>query len=320
MDRGATALEDIPKGPTPPSQREEGIWYPRWYWPSFAGPATVWLIGLFVLPFYVTISVAMGTVDIFLNPEPVWLPWQWSLDTFQTTVGKIFGIFGEDARYAPAFIRTIIYVAIASAVCILVAYPVAYYTARYGGKRRTLLLVLLIAPFWVSYLMRMLAWTSLLAPDGWVNGVLGIFGIPPVGWLEGMSVTVVFGLIYGYIPYMILPLFAGLDRINDDLLEASRDLGASPVKTFFKVTLPLSKQAILAGAVIITLPMFGDYYTTYLLSQRSSTSMIGTLIDDKLGQAGQSAEAASLVIILMLMLIPFMLYYLRSTRKEVDEA
>ena len=316
MDRSAGVLEEAPQGAAGPSKRDEGIWYPKWYWPSFSLPAIVWLFGLFLLPFYVTLAVAMGTVDIFQNPVPVWAPWNWSLDTFQEVIGKIFGVFGEDALFAPAFIRTILYVIIASVTCIIISYPVAYYVARFGGKRRTLLLVLLIAPFWVSYLMRMLAWTSLLAPDGWVNGFLGLFGIAPVGWLEGMHITVIFGLIYGYIPYMILPLYAGLDRINQNLLEASRDLGANPVKTFFKVTLPLSKQAILAGAVIITLPMFGDYYTTYLLSQRSNTTMIGSLIEDKLGLPGESAEAAALVMILMVLLIPIMLYYLRSTKSE----
>src|SRR5262245_43725959 len=171
LDRGATALEDVSKKKGP-SHKEEGIWYPRWYWPSFSAPAVVWLFGLFVLPFYVTISVAMGTVDLFLNAQPVFVPWQWDLTGFKATIGKIFGVFGEQALYAPAFIRTIIYVAIATCACLLIGYPVAYYTARYGGKRRTLLLILLIAPFWVSYLMRMLAWTSLLAPDGFVNDFL----------------------------------------------------------------------------------------------------------------------------------------------------
>ncbi|MEX0991010.1 MAG: ABC transporter permease [Actinomycetota bacterium] len=322
MDRPVGLLEETAPpsepGKRPPQRKEEGVWYPRWYWPSFAGPAFAWLILLFILPFYVILSVAMGTVDpVFQTPIPVWQPWYWSFDTFKEVVGKIFGVFGELPLYQPSFVRTIVYVLIASSICVLLAYPVAYYVARYGGRRRTLFLALLVAPFWVSYLMRMLAWTNLLQSDGFVNRVLGVIGFGEYQWLEGKSVTVVLGLIYGYIPYMILPLYAGLDRINQSLMEASRDLGASPSKTFWKVTLPLSKPAVLAGMVIVSLPMFGDYYTTYLLSSRGRTSMIGTLIDQKVHTSGDGpAQAAALVMILMLMLIPFMLYYLRSTRSE----
>lgn len=336
MDRSAGALEEefvLAPGPgddkTPKTKkktlaqmREEGVWYPRWYWPSFAAPSTIWLVFLFLAPFYTMLSVAFGEVNAFQLPVPVWTPWQWDPTAFKAVVGKIFGTFGEEPRFQDAFIRTILYVAIASFVCVLIAYPVAYYVARFGGKRRTLYLTLLIAPFWVSYLMRMLAWTNLLQVDGYVNKVFGVihkvlpFVPAAYPWLQGKHITVIFGLVYGYIPYMILPLYAGLDRINQSMLEASRDLGGDARKTFLKVTLPLSRQAMLAGVVIITLPMFGDYYTPYLMSNFSRTDMIGNIIDDKIYAPGGTRDAASLVIILMLMLIPFMLYYLRTSKKE----
>src|SRR5204863_3558239 len=120
----------------------------------------------------------------------------------------------------------------------------------------------------------------------------------PYPWLEGKSITVVLGLVYGYIPYMILPLFGFLDRIDASLLEAGRDLGASPASTFWRVTLPLSKPAIYAGLVIISLPMFGDYYTNNLLSNSPKTTMIGNLIDDSVGSFGQGPEGAVLVVLL----------------------
>ena len=145
--------------------------------------------------------------------------------------------------------------------------PVAYYVARYGGKRKTLFLVLLISPFWISYLMRIFAWQSLLQPDGCVNESCcgSHLSATPVDWLSGKPITVILSLVYGYVPYMILPLLRQLDRINQSLLEAGRDLGASPPQTFFRVTLPLSQQAILAGSVIVSLPMFGDYFTNNLM-------------------------------------------------------
>jgi len=207
---------------------------------------------------------------------------------------------------------------IASAICLTLGYAVAYYVAKYGGRRRTLFLILLIAPFWISYLMRMLAWQSLLTNDGYMNKFLGIFGVAPYGWLEGKPITVILGLVYGYIPYMILPLFGFLDRIDNALLEAGRDLGASPFQTFRRVTLPLSKPAILAALVIVSLPMFGDYYTANILSGSPKTNMIGNILDDSVQTSGQGPEAAVFTLILITILIVPMVYYLRSTARDLE--
>jgi spermidine/putrescine transport system permease protein len=202
---------------------------------------------------------------------------------------------------------------------LLLGYTVAYYVARYGGKRKALLLILLISPFWISYLMRIFAWQSLLALDGWVNDILVFLHVvsEPINWLSGQPVTVIMSLVYGYIPFMILVLFGQLDRISDSLLEAGRDLGASPAQTFFRVTLPLSKQAILAGMIIVSLPMFGDYFTNDLMGG-PQTRMYGNLIDRAVSQAGQGPRAGALVILLMLFLIFPMGYYLRSTKRAAE--
>jgi ABC-type spermidine/putrescine transport system permease subunit I len=299
------------------ARRERSAWLPRWFWPSFAAPATLWLILFFILPFYTIIAVAFGTIDIFRNPLPIWQPWYWT----STYVGDVVGqIFGSNAYLQPVFIRTLGFVAIASGICLVLGYAVAYYTARYAGKYKTLILILLVSPFWISYLMRMLAWVNLLNESGYVNLVLQKLHLisSPVPWLEGRDITVVLGLVYGYIPYMILPLFGFLDRIDTSYLEAGKDLGASPVRTFFRVTLPLSKPAILAGMVIVALPMFGDYYTNDLLSNSPKTSMIGNIINDSVGETGQGPRAAVLVLILMILLLIPMGYYLRSTMRAQE--
>ena len=164
-----------------------------------------------------------------------------------------------------------------------IAYPVAYFVSRHAGRRRGLFLVLLIAPFWVSYMMRMLAWIDLLQQGGFVNSALSFVGLPgATDWLGGKSVTVVLGLVYGYIPYLILVLYAGLDRIDASLLDAARDLGLSRWRTFWRVTVPLSRPTIIAGAFITVLPMLGDYFTNQLLSGASSTTMIGNVIEGQL--------------------------------------
>ena len=169
-------------------------------------------------------------------------------------------------------------------LCLLIAYPAAYFVARFAGRSKGLFLILLIAPFWISYMMRMLAWVDLLQTNGYANTVLSLRAAsPPVNWLGGKPFTVVLGLVYGYIPYLILVLYAGLDRIDPALIEAGRDLGLGRVRTFVHVTLPLSRQAILTGLLITVLPMLGDYYTNQLLSGAASTSMIGNLIQGQLG-------------------------------------
>ena len=297
------------------SDQRTGVDYPRWYWPGFTAPGLIWLIVFFILPFYVVVSVAFGTVDpLFRTPLPVYQPWWWSFQTFSQTLEKFTTSGGI---YIDPLVRTLEYVVAASAICLVIGYAVAYYTARFAGKRRGLILVLLITPFWISYLMRIYAWQSLLQPDGYINDFLGIFRMAPVEWLAGKPITVVLGLVYGYIPFMILPLFGSLDRINQSLLEAGRDLGAGPFQTFRRVTLPLSKPAILAGLVIVSLPMFGDYYTNNLLGT-TTTSMYGNLLDAAVGQSGQGPELGSLTLILVVLVMIPMLYYLRATKRAAE--
>ena len=171
--------------------------------------------------------------------------------------------------------------------------------ARFAGRRKGLFLVLLIAPFWISYMMRMLAWIDLLQTDGYVNKTLSFLGLTssssPIDWLGGKPLTVILGLVYGYIPYLILVLYAGLDRIDPSLIEAGRDLGLGRVRTFLRVTLPLSRQPILTGMLITVLPMLGDYFTNQLLSGAPNTSMIGNLIEGQLGTPGPAGPGRGAV-------------------------
>src|SRR5918994_1236718 len=249
---GSGAPARVPKLRRGRAAQTSGVHYPRWFWPSFAAPAILWLLVFFLLPLYTVLAIAFGTVDpIFRGPLPVWQPWWW------TTAHLSEGLDKTSGNFQTVYARTFVYVLIASAMCLVLGYAIAYYVARYAGRRRTLLLVLLISPLWISYLMRMLAWINLLQPDGYVNRIL----------------------------------------------------------TFLQVTLPLSRPAILAGLVIVMLPMFGDYFTNTLLSGSPSTTMIGNLIDDSIYTAGQGPEAAVLILILMLLLLISIGYYLRSTAR-----
>jgi ABC-type spermidine/putrescine transport system permease subunit I len=223
---------------------------------------------------------------------------------------------GSAAFAGPIVVRTVVYVAIASLLCLLIGYPAAYFVARFAGRRKGLFLILLIAPFWISYMMRMLAWISLLQTNGIANKALSWFGISPVNWLGGHPATVILGLVYGYIPYLILVLYAGLDRIDPALIEAGRDLGLGRARTFVRVTLPLSKQPILTALLITVLPMIGDYYTNQLLSGAASTSMIGNLIQGQLGTPGLEGQGAVLSLLLLLVLLIPMIYYVIATNRS----
>jgi spermidine/putrescine transport system permease protein len=185
--------------------------------------------------------------------------------------------------------------------------------------RRGLLLGLLLAPFWINYLMRMLAWVNLLQEDGYVNDAAARFGIDRASWLDGRPLTVIMGLAYGYVPFLILPLFAALDRIDQRVLEASRDLGMGPARTFWRVTLPMSRQGILAAGVITALPMMGDYYTADLLSGSPRTSMVGNQIEFYLFEGSQKNAGASLVVVLSVFLMVAMAYYMWSTDRATRE-
>ncbi len=291
----------------------------RWLWKLFAAPGILWLALLFVFPLYVVLALAFGSLDpIFRSPVPEWNPLQWDPTQFQYVLSHLFG---DDGFFGPAIVRTFVFVLIASIGCLLIAYPVAYFVSRFGGRRKALLLGLLIAPFWISYMMRMLAWVNLLQTDGWVNKALGLGGLFPVhvAWLDGRPSTVVLGLIYGYVPYMILPLYAGLDRIQPSLLEAARDLGASRWDTFRRVTLRMSKPAVLAGLLLVTLPMVGDYFTNDLLSGSPSTAMFGNLINTAIAVPAQQGQGAAFLALMFVVLLAPMVYYIRATSRAEGE-
>jgi len=294
----------------------------RWTWRFLALPGVAWLSIFFLVAFYAVVAVAFGNQDTLSQPVPFWNPLDWNVGYVVDVLRNIW--HGE--QYLTVSLRTLEFVAVAMALCLLIGYPVAYFAARHAGRWRGLVLLLLIVPFWINYLMRMLAWINLLSPNGWGTTVLHDLGIErlfitlgllsaPGGWLEGQQSTVILALVYGYIPFLILPLYAALDRIDQRQIEAARDLGASPASAFLRVTLPLSMPGVLAGCVLVALPMFGDYFTPDLVSASTKTNMIGNQIDQLTRQGSEKVTGAVLTLLLAVVLFALMYYYLRSTRR-----
>ena len=298
----------------------------RWTWRFLALPGVVWLAVFFLVSFYAVICVAFGNQDTLSQPVPFWNPLDWN-------VGYVVAVlknFWHGEQFLTVSIRTFEFVAISMALCLAIGYPVAYFAARHAGRWKGLVLLALIVPFWINYLMRMLAWVNLMAPDGWGTRVFHDIGVErlfiwlglltaPGGWLDGQSSTVIIALVYGYIPFLILPLFAVLDRIDQRQIEAARDLGASPTSAFLRVTLPLSVPGILAGCVLVALPMFGDYYTPDIVSASTKTNLIGNQIDQFTRQGSEKVTGAVLTLLLAAALLVLMFYYLRTTRRAGEE-
>jgi putrescine transport system permease protein len=294
----------------------------RWTWRLVALPGVAWLTVFFLVAFYVVLAVAFGNQDTLSQPVPHWNPLDWNVGYAIDALEN----FWNNGPFLKVSLRTIEFVAIAVALSILIGYPVAYFTARHAGRWKGWILLALIIPLWINYLMRMLAWINLLAPEGIGSDVLHAVRIEelflqiglldePGGWLNGQPTTVILALLYGYIPFFILPLFVAIDRIDRRHIEAARDLGASAASAFFRVTLPLSVPGILAGCVLIALPMFGDYYTADLVSASTQTNMIGNQIDELMRQGSEKVTGAVLTLFLSLFLLGLMFYYLRTTRR-----
>ena len=279
-------------------------------WVALTAPGVAWLAVFFALPFYAVACVAFGSIDpIFRDAVPQWNPLNWD---FTQALNVLDSIVSGPLRGVVT--RTLVYVVIAMATSFALGFPIAYYLARHAGKRRLMLLTLIVLPFWVNYLMRMLAWVNLLSPSGFAQRALSLFGIN-YNWLDGSPITVILGLVYGYVPFLILPLYATLERIDWRLVDAARDLGATSRQAFRLVTVPLASAGLVAAGILIALPMFGDYYTNDLLSRSPNTEMLGNQIDFYINNSSEPQNGAVLVMFLSGMLLIGLSWYLRNTAR-----
>jgi spermidine/putrescine transport system permease protein len=294
----------------------------RRVWSALAAPGMLWLGVFFLVAFYAVVAVGLGNVTELYQPVPHWNPFTWNVGYVAQALQDVL----PGGRSWDVFVRTLLYVVVAVVLSLAIGYPVAYYVSRHAGRWKAPLLVLLVLPFWISYLMRMFAWTNLLDSGGYVARALDALSLDSLfdtlgllsgsDWLGGQPIAVIMGLVYGYVPYLIIPLFAALDRIDERLIEAARDLGAPPAQAFRRVVLPLSKAGTLGAVVLIALPMFGDYYTPDLMSGSPRTAMLGNAINGYVQGGPDKALGAALTLLLSAFLLVFMLYYLRTLRKE----
>ncbi|MDW8258824.1 MAG: ABC transporter permease subunit, partial [Gammaproteobacteria bacterium] len=219
-----------------------------------------------------------------------------------------------DRLYTSAYLYSLQVAAVSTLCCLLVGYPMAYAIARSTPARRNVFLMLIILPFWTSFLLRVYAWIGLLKTDGLINQALGLFGLGPYSLLYS-DFAVYIGIVYSYLPFMILPLYANLEKHDATLLEAAQDLGARPAVAFLRITLPLSLPGIVAGCLLVFIPAVGEFVIPSLLG-RTDQLMIGRVLTDEFF-ANRDWPVASAVAItmLLLLLLPIMLFQRYQNRE-----
>jgi spermidine/putrescine transport system permease protein len=276
------------------------------FWDRFLLPGGIWLVALFVVPCVFLLALSFGYVDDVGRA------------VYSTRTDNYADAF--DPIYIPVLLRSVFYAALTTLLCLAIGYPVAYYIARYGGKYRNALIALLVLPFFVNYLVRTYAWVALLADEGLINNGLMDIGLisDPIRMIN-TPFAVIGGLTYGYLIFMILPVYGSIERMDKSVVEAGKDLYGTPFQTFMHVTLPQTKQGILAGSVLVFLPSVGDFVSAQLLGG-PDTYMVGNLIQDQFFAANNWPFGAALTVVMMLFLSIWMIGYLRSAARDVRGA
>ena len=218
-------------------------------------------------------------------------------------------------EYWPQFIRSFVYSGIATVLALIIAYPLAYYIAFRAGKWRALLLVLVVAPFFASFLLRTYAWRTILADEGFITSFLNALHLLPQGRILNTPIAVIAGLTYNFLPFMILPLYAALEKIDPRLVEAAKDLYATPTTTFRKVIWPLSLPGVVAGTLLTFIPASGDYINATLLGAPGDR-MVGNAIQTNFLQFRDYPTASALSFILMAIILTIVFVYIRRAGTE----
>ncbi|MFE3635607.1 ABC transporter permease [Streptomyces cellostaticus] len=275
-------------------------------WTWFMLPGTLWMTTFLLASLALVAVLAVGTTDELGNPR------------FGFDLSSIRAM--ADPAYGEVLLRSLGYALATCLICLLVAYPVAYTIALHGGRFKHALIAAVVVPFFANYLVRMYGWSVVLSDDGPVLAALRGMGLADGGTkILNTGFGVIAGLVYGFVVFMIIPLYAALERLDVSLIEAGRDLYGGPVRTFLFVTLPATRQGAAAGLVLVFLPCMGDFVSAQLMGGPDQI-MIGNLIQDKFFQGQNWPLGSALTMLLMLALLTGMLGYLRRTRKDEAEA
>jgi putrescine transport system permease protein len=272
-------------------------------------PPYLWLLLFFAVPFAIVLKISLAESAIAQPPYTALYEYVENVLTLRVSLSNYLFLL-SDSLYFEAYLSSLRIAAISTLVCLLIGYPIAYGIARMQGPRQNLLLMLVILPSWTSFLVRIYAWIGLLRNNGIINNVLMGLGVvdEPIRLLN-TDLAVYIGIVYCYLPFLILPLYANLVKLDNRLLEAATDLGAGPVARFVHITLPLSMGGVIAGCMLVFIPVVGEFVIPELLGG-SETLMIGKVLwGEFFNNRDWPVASAVATVMLVVLLIPIMLFH-----------
>lgn len=284
----------------------------------------VWLLFFFLIPFVIVFKISLSQTAIAIPPYTPALDISGGFSGFLAQLKQLnldnYTWLTQDALYFNAYVTSVIIAAISTVLTLLVGYPIAYGMARAPATIRPTLLMLVILPFWTSFLIRVYAWIGILKPEGLLNQLLLATGVIHQPLIILNTYTAIFiGIVYSYLPFMVLPLYSALEKMDYSLIEAAKDLGCPPTSAFWKITFPLSLPGVIAGCLLVFIPAVGEFVIPDLLGG-SQTLMIGkTLWNEFFGNRDWPLSSAVAVILLLLLIVPIMLFQRAQARaQEMD--
>jgi putrescine transport system permease protein len=280
----------------------------------------LWLLALFLIPFAIVLKISLSDVAMARPPYLPQFSWEDGLGAFLSQLDfENFTFLTTDDLYWKAYLSSLQIAATSTLLTLLVGYPIAYAMARAPDEWRATLMMLVILPFWTSFLIRVYSWMGILSQEGYLNQLLlglGVISEPLI--ILNTKVAVYIGIVYTYIPFMILPIYAALHRLDSSLIEAAEDLGCSRAKAFWLVTVPLSRNGIIAGCFLVFIPTLGEFVIPSLLGG-SGTLMIGKVLwEEFFNNRDWPVASAVAVVLVLILIIPIVLF--QQNQQKQNEA
>ena len=276
-----------------------------------------WLFLFFLLPFFIVLKISFAEADVAIPPYTEIYSWADNQLSILLNLGN-YVLLGEDELYISAYLGSLKMAFISTLLCLLLGYPMAYAIARASKEAQTVLLLLIMMPTWTAILIRVYAWMGILSNNGLFNGFLqGIGLIDQPLQILNTNLAVYIGIVYSYLPFMILPLYANLVKHDMSLLEAASDLGSSNINNFWKITVPLSKNGIIAGSMLVFIPAVGEFVIPELLGG-PETLMIGKVLWQEFFNNRDWPVASALAVVMLAILIVPIILFNRNQAKELE--
>lgn len=281
------------------------------------GVPYLWLLLFFLVPFLIVVKISFASAEIAIPPYSAIVEYFDEVLTFNLNLGNYL-FLADDEMYLQAYLTSIRLALVATLFCLMLGYPMAYAMARAPGRKQNFLLMLVLLPSWTSFLIRIYAWMGILKNNGLLNNLLMWCGLidHPLQILN-TNIAVYIGIVYAYLPFMVLPIYANLTQLDKSLLEAANDLGCRPWETFFRVTLPLSVSGIVAGCMLVFIPAVGEYVIPELLGGPESL-MIGKVLWQEFFNNRDWPLASALAIIMLLILCLPIAFFNRQQAKQLE--